>query len=94
MVSGKVDGEILEGPRGTEGFGYDPVFFFPPLEKTFAELNAEEKNALAIEAKPSGGPGNPVKEFRLRRGRGNHRSRTRVMPARKKTKASEGQIVR
>jgi XTP/dITP diphosphohydrolase len=44
VVSGKVDGEILEAPRGTDGFGYDPVFFFPPLGKSFAELNAEEKN--------------------------------------------------
>jgi XTP/dITP diphosphohydrolase len=39
-----VDGEILEAPRGTGGFGYDPVFFFPPLRKSFAELSAEEKN--------------------------------------------------
>jgi XTP/dITP diphosphohydrolase len=44
VVSGRVDGEILENPRGTEGFGYDPVFYFPPLGKSFAELNAEEKN--------------------------------------------------
>jgi XTP/dITP diphosphohydrolase len=44
VVSGKVDGEILEAPRGTGGFGYDPVFFFPTLRKSFAELNAEEKN--------------------------------------------------
>jgi XTP/dITP diphosphohydrolase len=44
VVSGKVDGEILEEPRGGGGFGYDPVFFFPALGKSFAELNAEEKN--------------------------------------------------
>jgi XTP/dITP diphosphohydrolase len=44
VVSGKVDGEILEEPRGGGGFGYDPVFYFPPLGKSFAELNAEEKN--------------------------------------------------
>lgn len=44
IVSEKVDGEILEAPRGTDGFGYDPVFFFPPLGKTFAELRAEEKS--------------------------------------------------
>jgi XTP/dITP diphosphohydrolase len=43
-VSGKVHGEILEQPRGSGGFGYDPVFYFPPLEKSFAELNAVEKN--------------------------------------------------
>jgi XTP/dITP diphosphohydrolase len=44
VVSGKVDGEILEGSRGDGGFGYDPVFFFPALGKSFAELDAEEKN--------------------------------------------------
>jgi XTP/dITP diphosphohydrolase len=45
VVSGKVDGEILEAPRGTGGFGYDPVFYFPSLGKTFAELPADVKNA-------------------------------------------------
>ncbi|MGB7435949.1 MAG: RdgB/HAM1 family non-canonical purine NTP pyrophosphatase [Candidatus Acidiferrum sp.] len=44
VVSGKVDGEILEQPRGVGGFGYDPIFYFPPLEKSFAEVNPEEKN--------------------------------------------------
>jgi len=44
VVSGKVDGEILEAPRGAGGFGYDPVFYFPELGKSFAELNADEKN--------------------------------------------------
>jgi XTP/dITP diphosphohydrolase len=44
VVSGKVDGEILDHPRGDGGFGYDPVFYFPPLGKAFAELSAEEKN--------------------------------------------------
>jgi XTP/dITP diphosphohydrolase len=44
VVSEKVDGEILDAPRGSGGFGYDPVFFFPPRGKTFAELSADEKN--------------------------------------------------
>lgn len=44
VVSGKVDGEILEQPRGVGGFGYDPVFYFPSMGKAFAELDAEEKN--------------------------------------------------
>jgi len=44
IVTDRVDGEILEAPRGSGGFGYDPVFYFPTLEKTFAELPAEEKN--------------------------------------------------
>ena len=44
VVSEKVDGEILDMPRGSGGFGYDPVFIFPPLGKTFAELRGEEKS--------------------------------------------------
>ena len=44
VVSEKVDGMILDAARGSGGFGYDPVFFFPPLGKTFAELRAEEKS--------------------------------------------------
>jgi XTP/dITP diphosphohydrolase len=44
VVTDRVDGEILQTPRGDGGFGYDPVFYFPPLGKTFAELSAEEKN--------------------------------------------------
>jgi XTP/dITP diphosphohydrolase len=44
VVSEKVDGKILKEPRGSDGFGYDPVFFFPPLGKTFAELRADEKS--------------------------------------------------
>ena len=44
VVSGQVDGLILEEPRGVGGFGYDPVFYFPELRKTFAELRPEEKN--------------------------------------------------
>jgi XTP/dITP diphosphohydrolase len=44
IVTARVDGEILESPTGTEGFGYDPVFYFPRLNKTFAQLLPEEKN--------------------------------------------------
>lgn len=44
IVTDRVNGEILEAPRGSGGFGYDPVFYFPALGKTFAELRAEEKN--------------------------------------------------
>ena len=44
VITDRVDGEILESPRGAGGFGYDPVFYFPALKKTFAELSPEEKN--------------------------------------------------
>ena len=37
------EGIILDAPRGTNGFGYDPLFYFPQIQKTFAELLAEEK---------------------------------------------------
>jgi XTP/dITP diphosphohydrolase len=40
---GKAEGIILHAPRGDNGFGYDPLFFFPLINKTFAEITAEEK---------------------------------------------------
>ncbi len=40
---GAAEGIILDAPRGTNGFGYDPLFYFPQIKKTFAELSAEEK---------------------------------------------------
>jgi len=47
VTEGRVDGLILEAPRGSGGFGYDPLFFYPPLGKTFAELDPEEKFAVS-----------------------------------------------
>ncbi|HZW97161.1 MAG TPA: RdgB/HAM1 family non-canonical purine NTP pyrophosphatase [Candidatus Eremiobacteraceae bacterium] len=41
---GAAEGLILDAARGTNGFGYDPLFYFPPIGKTFAELSAEEKS--------------------------------------------------
>jgi XTP/dITP diphosphohydrolase len=41
---GAAEGVILDAARGTDGFGYDPLFYFPPIGKTFAELTAEEKS--------------------------------------------------
>jgi XTP/dITP diphosphohydrolase len=40
---GKAEGVILRAPHGSNGFGYDPLFFFPQIDKTFAELTASEK---------------------------------------------------
>lgn len=51
IVTDRVDGTILGSPRGTGGFGYDPVFFFPPLQKSFAELSATEKNQYSHRGK-------------------------------------------
>jgi len=43
--SGEAHGELITAPRGTGGFGYDPLFYFPALDRTFAELSLEEKRA-------------------------------------------------
>ncbi len=40
---GEAEGVILDRPRGSDGFGYDPLFYFPPIKKAFAELTPEEK---------------------------------------------------
>ena len=44
VITARADGEISLTRRGNGGFGYDPIFFFPALKKSFAELTAEEKN--------------------------------------------------
>jgi XTP/dITP diphosphohydrolase len=44
---GTVEGVIARDGRGTAGFGYDPIFFYPPRGVTFAELSAQEKNAVS-----------------------------------------------
>jgi len=44
---GEAAGKILRAPRGAGGFGYDPLFLFPKLGKTFAELTPEEKSAVS-----------------------------------------------
>ena len=44
---GECPGTIAYAPRGEGGFGYDPVFFLPQMKKTFAQLTAEEKNAIS-----------------------------------------------
>jgi XTP/dITP diphosphohydrolase len=46
-AEGRCDGTIAFAPMGTDGFGYDPVFFVPSLSKTFAQLTAEEKAAVS-----------------------------------------------
>lgn len=48
---GTCTGEILEYFQGSNGFGYDPLFYYPELGKTFAELSIEEKNTVSHRAK-------------------------------------------
>ena len=47
---GDVKGQIIDTPRGQNGFGYDPIFFYPPQQKTFAELSTEVKNRISHRA--------------------------------------------
>jgi XTP/dITP diphosphohydrolase len=47
----EVSGTILTGPKGTNGFGYDPIFYYPVLGKTFAELSREEKCRISHRGK-------------------------------------------
>ena len=48
---GTVEGQITAEPRGTNGFGYDPIFFYPPLGCTLAELNRETKGTVSHRGK-------------------------------------------
>jgi XTP/dITP diphosphohydrolase len=50
VAVGRWHGQVLDAPRGTGGFGYDPLFFLPELGKTVAELEATTKNALSHRA--------------------------------------------
>lgn len=47
IAEGRLEGEVLSTPQGTGGFGYDPLFYIPPLGKTAAELTPEEKNPIS-----------------------------------------------
>ncbi len=51
VVSDFVAGELLEAPRGTLGFGYDPIFFYAPLDRSFAELSPQAKNQVSHRGK-------------------------------------------
>ena len=44
---GKIEGKITHNPRGGNGFGYDPLFFFPPKAKTLAEIPSREKHEVS-----------------------------------------------
>lgn len=51
VAEGAVDGEILTQERGTDGFGYDPLFYYAPFEKTLAELTVDQKNDISHRGK-------------------------------------------
>ncbi len=50
-ADGTVNGEIVREPRGTHGFGYDPIFFYPPLGVTLAEIPQAKKRAVSHRGK-------------------------------------------
>ena len=50
-VKDTMEGSIAESAAGNGGFGYDPIFFFPPAGKTSAEMTPEEKNAVSHRGK-------------------------------------------
>jgi XTP/dITP diphosphohydrolase len=51
---GRCEGLIAEEPAGDGGFGYDPVFYYPPLKKTFGELSREDKSRISHRGKALG----------------------------------------
>ena len=51
QVQETVDGLIADGPRGTNGFGYDPLFYYPPFGKTFGEVDREDKDRVSHRGK-------------------------------------------
>lgn len=50
-ATGRCDGQIISTERGTNGFGYDPIFLFPDLNKTMAELELDQKNRISHRAR-------------------------------------------
>ena len=51
IYEGRCEGEILDEVRGEYGFGYDPLFYYPQLKKTFAQMSQEEKNSISHRGK-------------------------------------------
>ena len=47
QARGEIHGELTREPRGENGFGYDPIFYYPPFGKTTAEISAEEKHKVS-----------------------------------------------
>jgi XTP/dITP diphosphohydrolase len=47
LFRGIVEGKLLEAPRGSHGFGYDPLFFYPPYDRSFAEIDGQLKQSVS-----------------------------------------------
>ena len=50
QARGEIHGELTRAPYGENGFGYDPIFYYPPMEKTTSQMTAEEKNRVSHRA--------------------------------------------
>ena len=50
QARGEIHGELTRAPRGENGFGYDPIFYYPPMGKTTSEMTSEEKNRVSHRA--------------------------------------------
>ncbi len=64
-VRGEVRGRILRDYRGESGFGYDPLFYYEPFGKSFAELTAEEKNSVSHRGRALAALAQRIKELEL-----------------------------
>lgn len=51
IFTGKCEGEIAKQPLGSNGFGYDPIFYYPPFKTTLANVSDEEKNSISHRGK-------------------------------------------
>ena len=50
QARGEIHGELLRAPVGENGFGYDPIFYYPPMGRSTAEMSAEDKNQVSHRA--------------------------------------------
>ncbi len=50
QARGEIHGELTRAPQGENGFGYDPIFYYPPMGKTTAQMSAQEKNRVSHRA--------------------------------------------
>ncbi len=50
QARGEIHGELLRAPAGKNGFGYDPIFYYPPMGKSTAEMTPQEKNGVSHRA--------------------------------------------
>lgn len=66
FAEGECEGYITDKPQGSGGFGYDPLFYYPPAGLTFAQMTAEEKNKVSHRAKALAKAYNILKEISFR----------------------------